>query len=143
VPLSEHEQRLLDQIERALYAEDPKFASTYRSTDLRKHYSRRIVRCAVLFVLGVILLMVGVISKNIPVGVGGFVVMLVSLVFGVTSWQRLTGHREGGQPRSRGTNGKTSSVSSARPKARADRKVSWKGRLEERWRRRWEERGGR
>jgi hypothetical protein len=26
VPLSDHEQRLLEQIERALYAEDPKFA---------------------------------------------------------------------------------------------------------------------
>ena len=26
MPLSEHEQRLLDQIEQALYAEDPKFA---------------------------------------------------------------------------------------------------------------------
>ena len=138
MPLSEHEQRLLDQIERALYAEDPKFASTYRSTDLRKHYSRRIVRCTVLFVLGVILLMVGVISKNIPGSVGGFVVMLLALIFGVTSWQHLTGHREGAQPRPRR---KTSDVSSPRPKQRAERRVSWKGRLEERWRRRWEERG--
>ncbi len=138
MPLSEHEQRLLDQIERALYAEDPKFASTYRSTDLRKHYSRRIVRCAALFVLGVILLMVGVIFKMIPVGVGGFLVMLVSLVFGVTSWQRLAGHREGGPAKSRR---KTTKVSAPRPKQRAERRVSWKGRLEERWRRRWEERG--
>ena len=31
VPLSEHEQRLLDQIEQALYADDPKFAATVRS----------------------------------------------------------------------------------------------------------------
>ena len=30
VPLSEHEQRMLEQMERALYAEDPKFASTMR-----------------------------------------------------------------------------------------------------------------
>jgi len=27
VPLSEHEQHLLEQMEQALYAEDPKFAS--------------------------------------------------------------------------------------------------------------------
>ncbi|MDT5144193.1 MAG: hypothetical protein QOE52_5809, partial [Mycobacterium sp.] len=27
MPLSDHEQRMLDQIESALYAEDPKFAS--------------------------------------------------------------------------------------------------------------------
>ena len=44
MPLSEHEQRLLDQIERALYAEDPKFASTVRSTDLRTHMRRRMRR---------------------------------------------------------------------------------------------------
>ncbi|MCU1592022.1 MAG: hypothetical protein JWP11_3278, partial [Frankiales bacterium] len=35
MPLSEHEQRLLDHIERALYQDDPKLASTVRSTDLR------------------------------------------------------------------------------------------------------------
>ncbi|HEX2308083.1 MAG TPA: DUF3040 domain-containing protein, partial [Jatrophihabitantaceae bacterium] len=28
MPLSEHEQRLLEQIEQGLYAEDPKFAAT-------------------------------------------------------------------------------------------------------------------
>ena len=33
VPLSEHEQRQLDQIEQALYAEDPKFAQAVRAQD--------------------------------------------------------------------------------------------------------------
>ena len=32
MPLSEHEQRLLEQMEKALYAEDPKFATSLRST---------------------------------------------------------------------------------------------------------------
>ena len=41
MPLSEHEQRLLEQIERALYAEDPKFASTVRGGRLRKPTRRR------------------------------------------------------------------------------------------------------
>ena len=36
MPLSEHEQRLLDQIERALIAEDPKFASTVRAGHSRR-----------------------------------------------------------------------------------------------------------
>ena len=35
MPLSEHEQRLLEQMERALYAEDPKFASALRGHVLR------------------------------------------------------------------------------------------------------------
>ena len=52
VPLSDHEQRLLEQIERALYAEDPKFASTVSSTDLRTHARRRVRRAIVLLILG-------------------------------------------------------------------------------------------
>lgn len=35
MPLSEHEQRMLDQIESALYAEDPKFASNVRGGRMR------------------------------------------------------------------------------------------------------------
>ena len=35
MPLSDHEQRMLDQIESALYAEDPKFASSVRGGGLR------------------------------------------------------------------------------------------------------------
>ena len=35
VPLSENEQRLLEQMERALYAEDPKFASAMRGANRR------------------------------------------------------------------------------------------------------------
>ncbi len=35
MPLSEHEQRMLDQIESALYAEDPKFASSVRGGAFR------------------------------------------------------------------------------------------------------------
>ena len=52
MPLSEHEQRLLDQIERALYAEDPKFASTVRQTDLRSHMRRRLWRAGIVLLLG-------------------------------------------------------------------------------------------
>src|SRR3712207_5805224 len=37
VPLSEHEQRMLEQMERALYAEDPKFASALEGSGLRTY----------------------------------------------------------------------------------------------------------
>src|ERR671914_2295702 len=57
VPLSEHEQRLLDQIERALYAEDPKFAHAVRATSPQVHYKRRVVKAALGFFIGVCLLM--------------------------------------------------------------------------------------
>src|SRR6266568_7110949 len=59
VPLSDHEQRLLDQIERALYAEDPKFAHAVRTTNPQVHYKRRIVKAALGFGLGICVLMAG------------------------------------------------------------------------------------
>ena len=43
MPLSEHEQRLLEQMERALYAEDPKFASSLRGKDPRSNFRRRVL----------------------------------------------------------------------------------------------------
>ena len=70
MPLSEHEQRQLDQIERALYAEDPKFAQAVRAKDPRVHYKRRVVEAAIGFLLGVGLLLAGVISKLTLIGVG-------------------------------------------------------------------------
>src|SRR5919201_5984357 len=61
VPLSDHEQRMLDQIERALYAEDPKFASAVRSTDPQVHYKRRIWKAVIGFALGLFVVLAGVI----------------------------------------------------------------------------------
>lgn len=129
MPLSEHEQRLLDQIERALYAEDPKFATTVRATDLRSHYRRRMVRSGLAFVAGVVLLFAGVIYKVALLGVVGFVVMLAALLLGLSSRQRIAGNRDARAPRSR-------TVPTA-----PSTKPTVMNRLEERWRRRWEERG--
>jgi len=135
VPLSEHEQRLLDQIERALYAEDPKFATSVRARDLRTHYRLRIARSAVAFVAGLVLLFSGLIAKIVPIGVFGFVVMLGALLFGLTSWQRLSGNRGEVRPVRRRSDPRRRSGPAGPPRP------SLMGRLEERWRRRWEERG--
>jgi hypothetical protein len=87
VPLSEHEQRLFEQIERSL-AEDPKFASAVRATDPRFHAKRRMIAAAVLLLTGMALLVYGV-AISIPLlGVGGFVVMLGALFFGVQAYRR-------------------------------------------------------
>ena len=93
MPLSEHEQRLLDQIEQALYADDPKFASIYRTRDLRSHYRRRLIRAAVLLVIGLAVLLAGVVTKLIALGVAGFVLMVAAATFAVASWQRMAGPR--------------------------------------------------
>src|SRR5664279_1910857 len=78
VPLSEHEQRLLEQMERALYAEDPKFASQLRGRDPRSNFRRRIVLAAVGLIVGIVLLMTGLVAKIIPVSILGFLAMLAA-----------------------------------------------------------------
>ena len=92
MPLSEHEQRLLDQIERALYAEDPKFVSTVRGGRLRKPTRRRRLQGIAVFALGLVMLVLGVavralwIADNFPVlSVVGFLVMLAGAVMAVTA----------------------------------------------------------
>ena len=90
MPLSDHEQRMLDQIESALYAEDPKFASSVRGGHLRTPSTRRGLQGAGLFVLGLAMLVVGVAVKATMIGgfpvlsVLGFVVMFAGVVFAVS-----------------------------------------------------------
>lgn len=85
MPLSEEELRMLEQMERALVAEDPKFASALRGSRMRSHARRRVLVAAAGFVVGVVLLMAGVVVPVIPVGILGFVVMLGTAVYGLTA----------------------------------------------------------
>jgi hypothetical protein len=135
VPLSEHEQRLLDQIEQALYAEDPKFASIYQGNDLRSHYRRRVIRATVGLIIGLGLLLAGVVIPLVPLGVAGFIVMLVAVSFGVASWQRMTGHRVT-VSRDRGLSRRRTDHAPRRSGPRR----SMMRRLEDRWERRQQDR---
>ncbi|WP_163505529.1 DUF3040 domain-containing protein [Fodinicola acaciae] len=93
MPLSEHEQHLLEQIERALVAEDPKFASTVRAADPRHHVRRRVVLASIVAVVGLALVCVGVVfGKPDVLGVPviaavGFFAMFGGLVFGLSAYR--------------------------------------------------------
>jgi hypothetical protein len=77
MPLSEHEQRLLEQMERALYQEDPKFASSLRDGGGRRG-NRKLIALGVVLVLGGIAALIGGVSTSfIIIGILGFVLMLV------------------------------------------------------------------
>ncbi len=138
MPLSEHEQRLLDQIERALYQEDPKFASTVRQTDLRTHMKRRLIKAGVVFVVGFALLLGGL-STHWAVGVAGFAVMVSALLLAMTAWKRMstgpTPTPEVETPRG------TAAGRPARPKRPKSSGGGFMQRFEDRWKRRWDERG--
>jgi hypothetical protein len=127
VPLSEHEQRQLEQIEQALYADYPRFANAVRTSDPRVHYKRRLIQAGLGFLLGVGMLVGGVLNKYIWLSAAGVVVMLVSCTWALHSVRRMTG---AGSRRG-----------SAKPKDRRRRRQAGPGmmeRLEERWRRRQE-----
>ena len=151
MPLSEHEQRQLEQIEQALYADYPKLAQAVRAKDPRIHYKRRVVYAAIGFLLGVGLLLAGVVSKVIFVGVGGFVVMLACAMWALTSWRHMGGPATGaatGRAASeravspgRGPGGARSRGRARKPRKERRGRTSGTGfmeRLEERWRRRQE-----
>jgi Protein of unknown function (DUF3040) len=106
MPLSDHEQRMLDQIESALYAEDPKFASSVRGGGFRAPSARRRLQGSALFVIGLAMLVSGVafpatmINRSFPIlSVFGFIVMFGGVVFAITA-PRLSGRadRSGSTP---------------------------------------------
>ena len=89
MPLSEHEQRLLEQMERALHAEDPKFASALQGADLRSLFRRRAILAVIGFVVGIGMLVAGVVITMIALSVAGFVVMLGCAWLAYASWRRI------------------------------------------------------
>jgi predicted lipid-binding transport protein (Tim44 family) len=140
VPLSEHEQRQLEQIEQALRAGDPRFADAVRAADPRVHYRRRVVGAALGFVIGAGLLAAGVVINVVLIAVAGFVVMLACSLWAVTSYRRMTGIITGRAPAQARGSGKERRAAKGRRAAKQAGSGPM-GRLEERWRRRQE--GGR
>ncbi|MBF9132853.1 DUF3040 domain-containing protein [Plantactinospora sp. S1510] len=122
MPLSEHEQRLFEQIEQSL-AEDPKFASAVRASDPRFHARRRLLVAISVIIAGLALVVYGTVSKTPLLGVAGFVVMLGAAAFAMLSQRRAQSpdlHVVGG-------------TTSRRVRGR---RLSFVDRLEERWRQR-------
>src|SRR5919106_4813744 len=81
MPLSEHEQKLLEQLEKQLHEDDPKFANTMGSDPGRSWSTRHIVIGVLATLAGVLLLLVGVSLQHIFVGVLGFIVMGAGVYF--------------------------------------------------------------
>ncbi|MGH3450445.1 MAG: DUF3040 domain-containing protein [Haloechinothrix sp.] len=130
MPLSEHEQRLLNQIEQALYAEDPKFASSVRGRRMGKPTRRRRIQGIAIFAVGVALLPLGVILPlriaEIPfVSVLGFLVMFAGVLLALTSLRAPAEGAEG--------DGKSGG------KEKQPRRSSFTERMEERFRHRFDE----
>ncbi len=79
MPLSEDEQRILDQIAADFQQRDPELAGELENTTLWRHAWRQMKWAALLFVVGVGILVVALgTASSFFVAFGGFVVMLVA-----------------------------------------------------------------
>ncbi|MET9376396.1 DUF3040 domain-containing protein [Streptomyces sp. NPDC003035] len=132
MPLSEHEQRMLEQMERALYAEDPKFATALEGSGLRTYTRRRVYQAVAGFLVGIALLMAGMVAQQIWISVVGFLVMLGCAVLAVTGWRKAP--KPGEQQQATG--------GAAAGGRQGRQRRSMMTRIEERWQRRRDEQQG-
>jgi hypothetical protein len=134
VPLSEHEQRQLEQIEQALYREDRRLARLVRSSDPRVHYRRRVAEALVGLAAGAAMIAAGIVLAIIGLAVAGFVVLLLCGIWALNSWRQMSTVALGAA-----TGGPTGKRRSRRRSRRAKSSQGTFGeRLDERWRRRQE-----
>jgi len=122
VPLSEHEQRILAELEESLVKQDPEFAERVRSESVYRHAGRYCKWAAFSFVVGVAIL-VGFYSFSLILGFIGVVIMFASAVvfernlrrMGKAGWHDLTRDRDGEQSKaSAASNGIEGAVTEAR-----------------------------
>ncbi len=137
MPLPEHEQRQLEQIEQALYRDDPKFGRLMRAGDPRVRYERKLMQALLGVVIGVGLLPTGAVTHRVYLEAAGLVIVLLSLVWAVVSWRRYVARARPASSRAG-----TRTVKGAKHRPGKTRRARMMERMEERWRRRQEGNGG-
>jgi hypothetical protein len=117
MPLSEHEQRILEEIERRLAEEDPKFARGVSASTPLRQTLRKLKRAIAGFLAGFVLLLVGLFTEQLLIfGIVGFAVMLPCAVVIAGAAKQIATERT----------------------AREDKRQPWIGRVEERWKKRFD-----
>ena len=97
MPLSDHEQRILAELEESLVRQDPQFAERVRSETVYRHAGRYCKWAALGFLVGVAIL-VGFYPRSVAVGFLGVALMFGSAVvfernlrrMGKAGWHDLT-----------------------------------------------------
>lgn len=122
MPLSEQEQRLLDEMERNLYQHDVDFVATLSGRRGKPNYTW-IVLGSLLGVLGIIVVLVGISTRLPLVGLLGFVMILGGVLLALA-------RRRNGDP-----------VEPLGDSVQAHRKQGFMERMNERWDKREDGRG--
>jgi hypothetical protein len=75
MPLSDRERKVLEELELDLAADDPRLAQELSSGSMENRFGASSYFGAMAFLIGVVLLIAGVASQIVVVGVGGFLLM--------------------------------------------------------------------
>ena len=107
MPLSEEEQKLLEEIERQFYETDPQLANTVRSTTVSQYTGRGLALASIGLIASFVVLILGF-THHWLIGLAGFAGMVVCALalerslrrLGRSSWWSLTGRFSGrfGEP---------------------------------------------
>lgn len=113
MPLSEQEQRLLEEMERSLYHNDADFVATVGTRQGRPNV-RTIIIGILIGLLGVAVIVTGVMLHQPIIGVAGFVVMFGGVLMAISSPRR-------------------AAAAAQQPRTNASAKASFMDRMNERW----------
>ena len=130
MPLSEYEQRVLEQMERQLASDDPRLANTL--TQRGRRPVLRYILAGVGAAVGLLLLVLGAATDRPALGVVGFVLMFAAVAYVFAAPRSHKASAEGA--------GHPAATSTPKVKPAATRR-SFMSRLEERWERRRGESG--
>ncbi|MEI6038452.1 MAG: DUF3040 domain-containing protein [Actinomycetes bacterium] len=119
MPLSEHERKLLAEMEAALEQDDPRLVSTL-SGKIRSRQGGRVVGGLIALFAGMAIVLAGLIAKVPVVGIVGFVIALVGAFLIISNFSR----------------GKLKSAASSAGSMGSKNRKGWGDRLEDRWDRR-------
>ena len=120
MPLSDHERRMLAEMEAAMEQDDPRLVSTLTGK-ARTRQAGKVVTGLLITLGGMAVLVGGLVAKLVPLGILGFIIALVGVVFILSN---LLGAARPGQP----------AASKKAPKKSGFGK--WSDGFEERWDRR-------
>ncbi|WP_066520543.1 DUF3040 domain-containing protein [Curtobacterium ammoniigenes] len=105
MPLSEQEQRLLEEMERSLYQNDSDFVARVTRRVGRPTYTS--ITLGVLVALaGVAAVIVGLALRQPWIGIGGFVLMLLGVLWALRPGMRVAGRAGSQRARSSRSNGR-------------------------------------
>lgn len=152
MPLSDREQQLLEQMERALVEDDPKFATSMRGGPRQARNRRRLLIGGTGVIVGLGVILLGVTMAQVIIGAVGFAVMVGAVVYAATdNSPSLQVVPDPGQPAKAGKAGKPGKVGKSdrsRPKSGGSGRGSGGGgstsfmqKMEERWDKRRDEDG--